>query len=84
MSVLKEDSGHGTTILWMGDLETEFMEDIEDAVELPSVDILFAPHHGRDSGKVPQSWLDDLDPKIIVIGEAPADSRHIVPQAMLA
>ena len=63
----------GVTMLWMGDLETDFMEDIEDALSLPAVDILFAPHHGRDSGKVPQSLLDDLSPKIIIIGEAPAE-----------
>ena len=61
--------------MWMGDLETDFMEKIEDNVSLEEVDILFAPHHGRDSGKVPKSWLDTLNPKIIVIGEAP--SQHL-------
>jgi hypothetical protein len=39
------------------------------------VDIIFAPHHGRASGKIPNSWLDKLKPRIIVIGEAP--SRHL-------
>ncbi len=34
---------------------------------------MFAPHHGRDSGKVPTDILDKLDPKIIVIGEAPSE-----------
>lgn len=62
----------GATILWMGDLETEFMNDIADELALPHVDILFAPHHGRDSGKVPQSLLDRMTPKLIVIGEAPS------------
>lgn len=65
----------GVTALWMGDLETDFMEAIEDDVQLPKVDILFAPHHGRDSGKVPKTMLDALGPKIIVIGEAP--SSHL-------
>jgi hypothetical protein len=37
--------------------------------------IVFAPHHGRYSGKIPNSWLEKLNPKIIVIGEAP--SRHL-------
>ena len=36
---------------------------------------MFAPHHGRTSGKIPDSWLDKLKPNIIVIGEAP--SRHL-------
>jgi beta-lactamase superfamily II metal-dependent hydrolase len=63
----------GPVVLWMGDMETAFMEKIEKEVEWPKVDILFAPHHGRDSGKIPQSILDKLDPKLVVIGEAPCD-----------
>ena len=59
--------------IWMGDLETEFMENIVDAVKLDKVDILFAPHHGRKSGRIPNQWLKKLDPKIIVIGEAPSE-----------
>lgn len=38
----------------------------------PKVDILFAPHHGRASGKVSNDVLEKLEPKIIVIGEAPS------------
>jgi beta-lactamase superfamily II metal-dependent hydrolase len=63
------------TFLWMGDLETDFLEKIKDSVVWPETTILFAPHHGRDSGKVPQSILDKLKPKIVVIGEAP--SQHL-------
>jgi hypothetical protein len=37
--------------------------------------VVFASHHGRASGKIPDSWLEKLDPQIIVIGEAP--SRHL-------
>jgi hypothetical protein len=40
---------------------------------MPDIDILFAPHHGRDSGKIPESWLKKITPKIIVIGEAPSE-----------
>lgn len=65
----------GVRILWLGDLETPFMESIEKDVDLSRVDIVFAPHHGRKSGKIPNSWLDKLKPRIIVIGEAP--SRHL-------
>ncbi|MBS2770364.1 MULTISPECIES: ComEC/Rec2 family competence protein [Anoxybacillaceae] len=49
------------------------MEKIKDEVEWPEVDILFAPHHGRESGKVPKEILDQLNPKIIIIGEAPSE-----------
>jgi beta-lactamase superfamily II metal-dependent hydrolase len=63
----------GATVLWMGDLETGFMEEIKDFIVLPPVDILFAPHHGRDSGKVPSDWLAQMNPGLIVIGEAPSE-----------
>ncbi len=63
----------GAVFLWMGDLEKEFMEEIAEKVNVPRADILFAPHHGRSSGRVPKKWLDTIDPQIIVIGEAPSE-----------
>lgn len=66
----------GPTMLWMGDLETDFMEKLEGKVDIPEVDILFAPHHGRDSGKVPKAWLDKMNPALIIIGEAPSEHLH--------
>ncbi|HWV99781.1 MAG TPA: hypothetical protein VNZ64_08835 [Candidatus Acidoferrum sp.] len=71
--VIKYSVNKGATFLWMGDLKTEFMEAIEDVLNLPRVDILFAPHHGRDSGEIPESLLTGMSPKIIVIGEAPSE-----------
>ena len=68
-------AANNTKMMWLGDLETEFMEYIEDDISLTPVHIIFAPHHGRSSGKIPDSWLDKLKPKIIVIGESP--SRHL-------
>ncbi len=65
----------GASVMWLGDLETEFMEKITDHISLEKTTIVFASHHGRDSGKIPDSWLKKLDPQIIVIGEAP--SRHL-------
>jgi beta-lactamase superfamily II metal-dependent hydrolase len=65
----------GASFLWLGDLETEFMERITDHIELEKTTVVFAAHHGRDSGKIPDSWLEKLDPQIIVLGEAP--SRHL-------
>ena len=63
------------SFVWMGDLETDFVEKIEDKVDWPNIDILFAPHHGRDSGKIPESILSAMNPSIIIIGEAP--SQHL-------
>jgi beta-lactamase superfamily II metal-dependent hydrolase len=71
--IIKYSLNDGATVLWMGDLECEFMEEIRSAVSWPRVDILFAPHHGRETGKIPDAILKKLDPKIIVIGEAPSE-----------
>lgn len=62
----------GVTAMWMGDMEHDFLEKVKDDISWPKVDILFAPHHGRDSGKVSADVLKKLDPYIIVIGEAPS------------
>lgn len=71
--IIKYSLQDGVTVLWFGDLEEEFMEKIKDIIELPKADIIFAPHHGRSSGKIPKEWMEDIDPKIVVIGEAPSD-----------
>lgn len=65
------------TFMWMGDLETDMQQEFynKNQNSIPQVDILFAPHHGRKSGKVPTELLQELNPKIIIIGDAP--SKHI-------
>lgn len=63
----------GVTMMWMGDLEGDHMAKIEEDLHLPEADILFAPHHGRASGKVPESVLKKINPKVVVIGEAPSE-----------
>ena len=60
----------GLKAIWFGDLEKDFLVKIKDEVEFPEVDILFAPHHGRKSGKIPKEILDVLNPKIVIIGES--------------
>ncbi len=74
--IIKYSLNNSATVLWMGDLETEFMNNIFDEVELPKVNILFAPHHGRDSGKIPEKWLKEMEPDLIVIGEAPSENLN--------
>lgn len=78
-AIVKYKLEDGVTALWMGDLETDFMEKIKDEVDWPEVDILFAPHHGRNSGKIPSEILEKLDPKIIIIGEAPSEHINYYP-----
>lgn len=74
-AVLRYALKDGASVLWIGDLDTDFMENISDSIELEKTTVVFASHHGRKSGKIPDSWLVRLDPQIIVIGEAP--SRHL-------
>ena len=74
-AVLRYELQDGASVLWLGDLSTGFMGNISEAIELTKTTIVFASHHGRESGKIPHSWLKRLDPQIIVLGEAP--SRHL-------
>ncbi|MBN8867161.1 MAG: hypothetical protein J0H98_06380, partial [Solirubrobacterales bacterium] len=71
--IVKYSRKDGAKALWMGDLETDYMEKIQELFELPKIDILFAPHHGRTSGKVPKEWLEQMDPGLIIVGEAPSE-----------
>ena len=65
---------NGVRAIWMGDLESDFMSKIEGDVSLDEVDILFAPHHGRSSGRPPKSWMEKMNPGLVVIGEADSDT----------
>jgi len=59
-----------TKFMWLGDIETDFLENIENDVSFSHIDVVFAPHHGRKSGRLPKSVLDKITPHIIVVGEA--------------
>ena len=74
--VITYSLNNGVDMAWFGDLEADFMEKIKNEISWPDVDILFAPHHGRDSGKIPKSILEKMDPKIVVIGEAPSKNLN--------
>ena len=74
--IIKYSLNNGVVAIWMGDLETSFMNQIVDEVQLPRTDILFAPHHGRKSGFVPKAWLDAMSPKVVVVGEAPSEDLN--------
>lgn len=58
------------TALWFGDMHKEYMEAIEPELDLEKSHLVFAPHHGRRTGRIPASILDRIEPEIIVIGEA--------------
>ena len=64
---------NSATFLWFGDMETNFMENIAKEVKFDEATVLFAPHHGRKSGRVIDEWLAQIKPRIIVIGSAPCE-----------
>ena len=66
---------NGAKYMWMGDLETNMQQEFYDTCkeDIPQVDILFQPHHGRKSGAVPDDLLEALNPSLIIIGNAPAE-----------
>lgn len=74
--VIKYTLKDGAKVLWMGDLETDFMTKISGELENIEAHLLFAPHHGRGSGKVPNELLKKINPKLIIIGEAPSKNLH--------
>ena len=65
--IIRYSPNNSHSFLWMGNLETEFIEDIAGKVSWQKTDILFTPHNGINAGVVPQNILNILDPKIIVV-----------------
>jgi beta-lactamase superfamily II metal-dependent hydrolase len=63
-------AGDSHDISWNSILESQFCK----LGLLDNIDVLIAPHHGRDSGR-DYSFLDILRPKMSLIGRAP--SEHI-------
>lgn len=64
---------NGTKFMWMGDMENDFREKVKDDIVWSKVSVLFAPHHGRKSGRVSSDILDKIQPQLIVVGEAPSE-----------
>lgn len=77
--IIRYAADGGVSALWLGDMETTFMEKIKDEVTFPETTILFAPHHGRKSGKVIKEWLDQIKPKVVIIGECPSEHLYYYP-----
>lgn len=62
---------HGRKILFCGDADTATLEHIltNHKENITNIDILMAPHHGRDSDK-DFSFLDIMNPKLSLLGNA--------------
>ncbi|NGM72761.1 ComEC/Rec2 family competence protein [Sphingobacterium sp. SGL-16] len=71
----KANGGHWK-ILFAGDSEDLTWDHIikNHSEKVSNVDILFAPHHGRDSGRN-FSYLDTLKPRVTLLGNA--SSKHL-------
>lgn len=74
--IIKYSLENGVNVLWFGDLEKDFMENIKNDLDIEEADIIFAPHHGRESGKIPKEILNKIKPKLIIIGEAPSNNLN--------
>jgi beta-lactamase superfamily II metal-dependent hydrolase len=72
-AIIKYSLEEGASVIWFGDMHREFMEKIENDFDTSPVDIAFAPHHGRRTGRIPPSVLKKLSPKIVILGEAAVD-----------
>lgn len=76
--ILRYSLQNGASVVWMGDLETGFMEKIKEEVSFEKANILFMPHHGRKSGKLPTEWIEQIDPDVLIKGEANSkDSDYV-------
>lgn len=64
----------GINAYWFGDLETDYMNNIKDNINWTKADVVFASHHGRSSGRIPNEILEKIEPKVIIIGEAPSEN----------
>lgn len=73
--IIRYSLNNGVTVLWFGDLEKSFLEKVKEEIDFQKAHIIFAPHHGRDSGKIPKDILDLVNPQMIIIGEA--ESEHL-------
>lgn len=72
--IIKYKLNNWPSFLWMWDLENSLMENIIDDISLPKINILFAPHHWRKSWTIPTKWLEQMNPDIIIMGEAPSEN----------
>jgi beta-lactamase superfamily II metal-dependent hydrolase len=69
-AIIRYSVEDGAKVIWFGDMHRDFMELVENDFDTSPVDIAFAPHHGRRTGRIPTSVLKKLSPKIVILGEA--------------
>jgi hypothetical protein len=69
ISPVIQDTVNGeAAILWMGGLETDFMDSISDAITLCHAEI-------------PEEELPEIDPRVVLVSEAPSEDLHYYPSA---
>lgn len=74
--IIKYSLENGVKILWFGDIENDFLEKISSELMNIQADIVFAPHHGRKTGKIPREILKRINPSLIIIGEAESENLN--------
>lgn len=71
--IIRYSISESTSFIWFGDMENPFQDKIKNEIKLPQTDVVFAPHHGRKSGHLVKKWLQELEPKVIIVGEASSE-----------
>ena len=71
--IIKYTAPNGLVYLWFGDMETPMLEEVLKVINIPRADIVFAPHHGRTSGSIPEGILQAINPQVIVLGIAESE-----------
>jgi beta-lactamase superfamily II metal-dependent hydrolase len=69
-AIIRYHLQNGASAIWFGDMHKDFMELIQSELQLSKTNLVFAPHHGRRTGRIPAAVLEKLSPDIIIIGEA--------------
>lgn len=66
------------SVLWFGDLESKYTDQIKEHIikcaESSRKYILFAPHHGRKTGKPCKEILDKINPILVIVGEGDSEA----------
>jgi len=71
--IIRYSLNNGGSAIWFGDLETDFLTGIEDAVTITSRRSSSPRTMDASRASYPRLWLEALDPKIVVIGEAASE-----------
>ena len=69
---------NGMTMVFWSDFESHLMGDILEEVDFKKINVLFVSHHKSKSGRLPDEWLEAMDPDIVIIGGTPYENLDYI------